>query len=207
MLPNWIRVYRMIFGAIGLIGIWYNLEHKPSDHFFSYFTNQSTVLASIVLILGGLVYARQRNPMWWDIVRGCAVISMLVTGIVYAVLLDGIYNPFTTTTYTWAESYMHQALPIIMLLDLLIVPLSSRTPRWTVLFYPLYPLAYLTWFLISGRDTGWYPYDFIDARTYDNGYVGVFTTCGLLLLVFIIIGLALIGYSRIRRYPVTLQLS
>lgn len=201
MLPGWIRAYRILFGLLAIIAIWYNWVYDSDEHFFKFFTNQSSFLAGAVLIGGAVLFTRLRNPMWWDILRGSAVIAMLVTGIVYAVLLDGLYNPFTTSEYTWASSYMHQALPVIMLVDLLIVPLNPRTPRWTVALYPLFPLAYLAWFLVSGRNTNWYPYNFIDHRTYDNGYTGVFTTSGILLLVFVIIGLALVSYSRIRRVP------
>lgn len=205
MLPFWIRAFRLIFGVTALAAIIYNLTHLDEPNFWSFFTNQSNLLGGVVLILGALVFARIRNPAWWDVVRGVALISLLVTGVVYAALLDGVYNPFTTTDHTWASAVMHQLIPIIMLLDMLIVPLGPRTPRWSVVFYTLYPLAYLGWALLNGRETGWYAYGFVNPNEYDNGYVGVFATCGALLAIFILIGLAVISYSRIRRTPGILQ--
>ncbi|MCO5219186.1 MAG: Pr6Pr family membrane protein [Thermomicrobiales bacterium] len=202
MIPAWIRAYRLIFGLAALIAVTWNLQHFNDPDFWKFFTNQSSLLAGVVLVLGALLFAKFRNPFWWDVIRGVAVIAMLVTGIVYALLLDGIYNPFTTSDHTWASSVMHQLMPIVMLIDILIVPLSPRTPRWSVGFYLIYPLTYLGYFLITGRNTEWYPYDFVDHRTYDNGYTGVFITSGALVLVFVLIGLALIGYSRVRRIPV-----
>lgn len=204
MLPTWIRLYRLFFGTLAIYAIVWNYLELDDPKFWSFFTNQSSVLTGIVLLLGALVFARVKNPTWWDVIRGIAVISMLVTGVVYALLLDGIYNPFDTSEHTWASSVMHQLLPIVMLLDILIVPLGHRSPRWTAFIYPLYPLAYLGWFLY--RDD-WYPYDFIDHTTYSNGYTGVATTCGALLLVFIVIGLGIIAYSRWRRFPVDAQIS
>lgn len=201
MLPIWIRGYRLIFGLIALIAVFWNLQHLDDPYFWNFFTNQSSLLAGIVLILGATLFMRIRNPEWWDIVRGIAMISMLVTGLVYVTLLDGFYNPFTTSDHTWASSVMHQLLPIVMLIDILIVPLAPRTPSFTALVYPIYPLFYLGWFLIRGSQNGWYPYDFVDHRTYSNGYTGVAITCGALLVAFIVIGLSIIWYSRQRRIP------
>lgn len=201
MLPSWIRLYRLFFGTLALVAIVWNFREKADAYFWSFFTNQSSLLAGTVLILGAVVFTKVKNPAWWDVIRGIGVISMLVTGIVYAVLLDGLYNPFTTTDHTWASSVMHQLLPLVMLLDLLIVPLGARTPRWSTFIYPIYPLIYLSWFLYRGNQNGWYPYDFIDHSTYSNGYTGVAIICGALLAIFIVIGLGIIAYSRMRRIP------
>lgn len=205
MLPTWIRAYRLFFGIIALYAIFWNLTELKDQYFWNFFTNQSSLISGVVLIFGAVFFARINNPEWWDVMRGIAVISMLVTGVVYAVLLDGLYNPFTTTVHTWASSVMHQLLPIVMLLDILVVPLGPRTPRWTAFLYPIYPLTYLGWFLVRGTQNGWYPYDFVDYHTYTNGYTGVATTCGALLVVFIIVGIAIISYSRIRRMPVAFE--
>lgn len=207
MLPLWIRGYRLVFGVLALYAVIWNLRELDDPHFWRFFTNESSTVAGVVLLLGASVFARVQNPGWWDVIRGVAVISMLVTGIVFATLLGGLYNPFTTSEHTWASSVMHQLLPIVMLLDILIVPLGARTPRWVAFLYPLYPLVYLGWFLIRGDQNGWYPYDFVDHRTYDNGYIGVATTTIGLLAVFLIIGLAIITYSRMRRMPASVHLT
>ena len=201
MLPSWIRAYRLIFGLTALAAVFYNLNHFDDPKLYSHFTYQSNLLAGVVLVLGAIVFARYQNPAWWDLIRGIAVISIMVTGIVYAVLLEGVYNPFTTSEFTWASSVMHQLIPIVLLLDLIIVPLGPRTPFSRVVFYLIYPLLYLGWFLLRGPHTGYYPYDFINPNEDGNGYTGVLITCGMLLLVFIVIGLAIIGYSRVRRTP------
>jgi hypothetical protein len=207
MFPSWIRGYRLLFGLIALYAIVWNLRDQNDQYFWNFFTNQSSLIAGVVLILGATVFARFNNPGWWDVMRGIAVISMLVTGVVYAVLLDGLYNPLTTTEHTWASSVMHQLLPIVMLVDILIVPLGPRTPRWTVLLYPAYPLSYLGWCLVRGAQNGWYPYGFVDYQTYSNGYTGVATTCGALLVVFLLVGIGIIHYSRMRRMPMRMEMA
>ena len=205
MLPIWIRLYRLVFGIIALTAVTWSYFDSDDPYFWRFFTNQSGLLAGLVLVFGAVVWAKFRNPQWWDVARGIAVISMLLTGVVYAALLDGLYNPFTTTEHTWAASVLHQLMPIVMSLDILIIPLGHRTKRWTALLYPLYPLVYLGISLDYGDRNGWYPYDFIDPTTYDNGYVGVSTTCAALLVAFIIIGLGIITYSRWRMIPAKVE--
>lgn len=207
MLPAWIRAYRLLFGIVALYAIFWNHHEKNDPYFWNFFTNESSLLCGVVLILGATVFAKAANPAWWDAVRGIALISMLVTGVVYAVLLDGLYNPFTTTQHTWASSVMHQLLPLVMLLDMLIVPLGPRSRYWTVILYPMYPLAYLGWFLYRGNQNGWYPYDFVNPNTYSNGYTGVAVTCGALLVLFVLIGLGIIGYSHMRRMPLATEMA
>lgn len=207
MLPAWIRVYRLFFGIIVFSALYYNLTELDDPKFWNMFTNQSNLISGIVLILGATVFAKHHNPPWWDVVRGVTVISILVTGIVFATLLGGVYNPFSTDEHTWASSVMHQLMPIVMLLDVIIAPLGPRTSKWSVIFYLIYPLSYLGWFLVSGNQNGWYPYDFINPNEYENGYLGVAITCGGLLLAFIAIGLVIIYYSRLRRAPASIQYS
>lgn len=205
MLPLWIRAYRLIFGLTVLFAIYYNLTELNDPKFWSMFTNQSNLISGVVLIVGSTIFPKHHNPAWWNVIRGVAVISILVTGIVYATLLGGIYNPFTTEEHTWASSVMHQLIPIVMLLDVIIAPLGPRTPKWTVVFYLIFPLGYLGWFLISGNANGWYPYDFINPNEYESGYTGVAITCGGLLLAFVVIGLIIIYYSGLRRAPASIQ--
>ena len=114
MLPGWIRFFRLVFGMLALVAVFKNYVDLDEDHFWHFFTNQSSLLAGVVLVLGATVFTRRRSPLAWDITRGTAVMMMLTTGIVYAVLLDGVYNPFDGS-HRWPSSVMHQLLPIVML--------------------------------------------------------------------------------------------
>lgn len=206
MLPGWIRFYRFIFGAIGVAAIIHNrFTYADDPHFWETFTIQSNIVAAIVLLLGATVFAQRNPPIVWDVIRGSAVIMMLVTGIVFATLVGSFYNPLQTTEL-WSSSVMHQLIPVVMLVDLLIDPLHPRTPWWRVIFFLIFPLAYLGWALWNGNRTQWYPYEFITPSAYGNGMVGVLTLCAGLLGVFIVIGLLLIAYSRLRRAPRTVEI-
>ena len=201
MLPLWIRAYRLIVAGIGVVALWWQWRQHDDPHFWSSFAHQSSLVASVVLLLGALVFARWQNPAWWDALRGATLIAMLLVATANTLLLDGSVNPFDAIESTWASSVLLQLMPIVMLLDLLIVPLGPRTSPWSALLYLVYPLIYLGWFLQNGEQDGWYPYDFIDHRTYANGYAGVAFVCGALLVLAAFASLLIVSYSRLRRVP------
>lgn len=194
-LPHWVRAFRIVFGVLALIAVWRNRVRNHDDiHFFDLFTNQSNIIAGVVLVLGGTILARRDAPLWWDYVRGSAVMMMVTTGAVYALLLGGIYNPFGDA-HPWMSSVLHQLIPIVMVVDLLITPLGRRVAWSGMLVFTVYPLAYLGTSLWRGARTGWYPYDFLDPRA-NGGYDGVAITIGMLFLGFVAISAGVIAFSR-----------
>ena len=197
MLPGWIRFFRLGFGMLALVAVFKNYVDLDEEHFWHFFTYQSSMLAGAVLVLGATAFTRRRSPLAWDIVRGTAVMTMLTTGIVYAVLLDGIYNPFDGS-HRWASSVMHQLLPVVMLLDILIVPLHRSVPTWTMSLFSVYPIGWLGFTLWYGNDAGWYPYDFLDPET-GGGVGGVAITVGALIVAFLIMAWVLIRLGKIMR--------
>jgi hypothetical protein len=195
MLPGWIRVYRLAFGIIALVAVFRNSIQLDEVHFWRFFTNQSSLIAGTVLILGGLVFTRRQAPPGWDIARGTAVLMMLITGIVYAALLGGLYNPFDGS-HRWESSVMHQLMPIVMLVELLMVPLGRRVPMWSMALIIAYPLIWLGYTVPYGRETGWYPYDFLDPAE-NGGAIGVTITLAVLIAFFLAVAALIIGLGRL----------
>jgi hypothetical protein len=194
-LPLWVRLFRVAFGALALVAVWRNrVDHHDDPHFFDYFTNQSNIIAGVVLILGGSILSRRNAPPWWDYVRGATVMTMVTTGAVYALLLGGLYNPFGDA-HPWMDSVLHQLIPVIMLVDLLIAPLGRRVAWWAIGIFMAYPLAYLGLSLLRGAGSGWYPYDFMDPAQ-NGGYDGVAITIGMLTVGFLAISAGVIAFSR-----------
>lgn len=197
MLPAWIRFYRLAFGILAVISVFKNFLDLEEPYFWHFFTNQSSLFSGIVLLLGATVLARRRSPLAWDIVRGTAVMMMLMTGIVYAALLGGLYNPFNGE-HPWPSSVMHQLLPVVMLLDLLMVPLHRRVPTWSMSLFTVYPLAWLGFTVWYGNGNGWYPYEFLDPAL-GGGVTGVAITIGVIVVGFLAIAAFLIRLSRLLR--------
>jgi hypothetical protein len=174
-----------------------NYVQLDDPYFWRFFTNQSSLIAGIVLVLGGLFFVRRHAPLWWDIVRGTAVLMMLITGIVYAVLLGGLYNPFDGS-HRWESSAMHQLMPIVMVIELFLVPLHRRVPMWSITALIAFPLLWLGYTVQYGLETGWYPYDFLDPGQ-NGGAIGVTITVGILIAVFLLIASLIIRLGKVVR--------
>lgn len=131
-------------------------DANPFDY-FGFFTNQTSLLASGVLILTGALMAFGRSvPRWLTSARGVLVACLIVVAVVYNVLVPG-----TGSAPAWVSGILHVCFPLIVLVDWLIV--GDRNPLpWGQLWIVLpYPLAWLAVVLIRGTTDGWVPYGFL----------------------------------------------
>ena len=62
-------------------------------------------------------------------------------------------------------------MPVLYVLYWLLFVPKSRLPWNSVLFWLIYPLAYLSYTLIHGALSGWYPYPFVDVSVVGYGRV------------------------------------
>ena len=171
--PLWVRTYRLAFAVLAIVAVIrkYFLDDDPLGNYLSAFTTQSNVIAAAVLLGGALLGADVLASLRWDRIRGAAVTYLVTTFFVYGFLLGGFTNPFTTTR-NWTHTVVHQIIPAVMLLDLLIRPFVHRL-KWRDAFsWTVYPILFLAYSLIRGAIIDWYPYDFINPREV-GGYDGV----------------------------------
>ncbi|PPH08064.1 hypothetical protein C5C36_15795 [Rathayibacter sp. AY1G1] len=76
-------------------------ESNPFDY-FGYFTNQTSLLASAVLIVAGSVaLARRPTPVWLSYVRGAATAYLIVVAVIYNTLVPG-----TGTAPPWVSAVL-----------------------------------------------------------------------------------------------------
>jgi hypothetical protein len=131
-----------------------------------------------------------------EVVFGVAI-SILFVALSYHLLLRHVWNPQGANLL--ANNVLHYVTPILFVLYWwLVAPKDSL--RWVhVLWWGVYPTAYLVYALIRGEFIDSYPYGFIDVsaigypRTLING-VG-------LLVAFYVIGFVLLGLSRLQKQP------
>lgn len=214
-LPIRVRIYRIAFGLLAFYALYDKRQDRLWDtHFYQFFTNQSGIIAGLILLTGGTILAHRGPPLWWDYVRGAGVMIALLTALVFAFVLDGLYNPFTDTSQHWADTVFHQLLPLVMLVDLLITPLDRRVSWWGLVMFPIYPLAYLGYCLWIGETTGWYAYAFMDPYRIGRygpweGWAGVAFANAVLLAGFVVLSAIVLVLSRTlaarRAHPPPLQ--
>jgi hypothetical protein len=166
-------------------------------NFWSFFTIQSNVIAVAALCLLVVVAPGRRTPLF-DTVRGAAVLSIAITGVVFALLLSGRQEDVQTAV-SWVDLVVHKVMPVVLVTDWLLEPPRHRLPRWTIAAWLVYPLAWLVYTLVRGEIVDWYPYPFVDVS--QLGYGGVLGRSVVLALGIALASALLlwIGNRRARR--------
>jgi hypothetical protein len=180
---KWVAVYELCFGLLGLYALAQeNIVHAHRGDYdfsgiWSYFTNQSNLIVVVVALTSSLSILFWKGKTWkhQDYLRGAATLYIIITGVVYAVLLNNA-NP----AVMFDHHVLHQVMPIAMVIGWIIHPPSARIPYVRSLWWLVYPLVYAVYALVNGAVTGTYFYAFLDPR--DSGFLPVFVTIGVLIL-------------------------
>ncbi len=196
-----LSVARLGFASLAIVAMTYQFATTADSafrkaNFFSFFTIQSNIIGVAALFALVLVPRARRSPTF-DAARGAAVLYMAITGVVFALLLSGLQEELQTTI-PWVDFVVHKLMPIVLVADWLVDPPRHRLPRWTVLIWLSYPLAWLGYTLVRGETVDWYPYPFVDVTKL--GYDGVLARSVVLALGFAAAGAALywLGNRRAR---------
>jgi hypothetical protein len=181
---------RVAFGCLALValavGYDRDLHTGYTVNFFFYFTDLSNLFGAAVLLLGGRALLRGK-PGVPDLVRGSAVLYLVITGLVYWTLLAG---QATAATITWQNDIVHGVMPCVLMLDWLLLAPGARIGYARATGWLAFPLLYLAVSLIRGPMVNWWPYDFLDPRE-PGGYAHV-TTWSLIVTGVFVVFMALI---------------
>lgn len=131
-------------------------DGNPFDY-FGYFTNQTSLIASVVLISTGTFALRgKRAPLILTVLRALAVSYLIVVAVIYNLLVPG-----TGSAPTWVSIVLHGFFPALVVLDWLLIGDRPRLSwRWLWLLLP-YPIVWLAVVLVRGVTDGWVPYGFL----------------------------------------------
>lgn len=164
--------------------------------FFSYFTVLSNLLVAACMSALALTPASPFGR--WaarPTVRGAAALYILVTALIYALLLQGLWSPHGAQLI--ADRLQHDIVPALYLVDWL--ALSPEQPiRWDApLRWLVFPTAYGVYTLVHGALTGFYPYPFLSVTKL--GYGRALLDLVALACLFALLGAALVAVDRARR--------
>ena len=144
---------------------------RPSEY-FAYFTIQSSLISAVALVLAGLGAVRGLSESRrMTLVRLSAVTTLVLVGIVYNALLRGTAPAPADIGYDWPvapNELLHVWAPILILVDWLLLPALIRLKMRSIFWVLAFPLAWLTFSVIRGSITGWWPYWFIDPTGADG---------------------------------------
>jgi hypothetical protein len=163
-------------------------------NFVSYFTILSNILVAAVVTARALdaqggVAAWLRRPA----VEAAAALYIGVTGLVYTLILSGIWEPAGWQLI--ADAMLHHAVPVLYLAYWAVFArpgtLTFRMiPAWLV-----FPVAYAAYSLARGPIVDWYPYPFLDLRENTLPMLGLNVV--LMMVGFTLFAAMLVAFDRI----------
>ena len=124
--------------------------------------------------------------------QAATAVYIAIVGMVYQLLLRQLWNPQGAQ---WvADVLLHSVVPVgYVVYWLLFAPRAGLSWKDSVTWL-IYPGVYLVYVLARGAVSGIYPYPFVDVNVL--GYGGVVARAGLLLLVFLGMGLLVVAVGR-----------
>lgn len=169
-----------------------------AGEYFSYFTIESSLMNVVALAVGAVIgFRRSEDTELFTSVRVAIVAYAVVTGVVYNVLLRNLPSDGGLQAPHWPTEVMHVWVPIFIVLDWLLAPGAARV-GWSRLWLVVcYPLAWLTFTLVRGGITRWYPYPFLEPA--GPGGIGSVIVYVAAIAVFIVLIAAIaIMLARLR---------
>jgi hypothetical protein len=157
----------------------------------SYFTIQANLLALVGAV--AILLRPERDSTGWRVVRLDALVSALVTFVVYLVLL----RP-TLHLSGWQEAAhvgLHYLGPLLVVGGWLLFGPRLRIDLRVALLGLAWPVGWFAWTLVHGAVASFYPYPFVDVRSL--GYSGVLLRAGVVLAL--LLGLAVAAWTVDRR--------
>lgn len=141
---------------------WEHMLNQPA-----YFTFLSALM---VCVTSGMLAVRtHRTSVAFQALRLCAVVSVVITGLVFNLLLRE-EDPLTGVWF-YNDTVMHIVVPVLAPLVWLIVDPRGRLSRRSLTLSTAVPIAWLIFTLGRGAFLDWYPYDILDVP--GMGYAGV----------------------------------
>lgn len=149
----------------------------------SYYTIQSNIVVAIVCVL--LILNPLRAGPGWEVLRLNSLLSITITGLVYALVLAPNVHPVGWPLV--AAIGFHFVVPPATIAGWLLFGPRPRFAWSTLVAALLIALAWLVFIFAQGTLTDWYPYAFLDIaegalRAYFNAAALVLVAIGCLLL-------------------------
>jgi FAR-17a/AIG1-like protein. len=197
---------RLLTG-LGLIGsvIWQVTDRTLNNNFrpfeyFAYFSIVSAILAGSLLVITGIrLLGDLAESKRVEIARLSMTVAMIVVGVVYHALLSDVANDVRDGDYAWPvfpNEFIHTYGPVLIAIDYLLsnkeFKLRMRAAFWVVVF----PLLWLTFSVIRGMITNWWPYWFINPNG-EGGVSGMLSYIAAIAFFYIILGFAVLGIKRL----------
>lgn len=191
--PLWGRLVLLAVAVLDIAAAVWTATHLAAGgtiaNFFSYFTIQSNLII-IAVWLGIALFDPQGRR--WQQIRCAATLYIVITGVVYALLLQNIA---VGIMYPWTNDTLHRVTPLVAFVDWLLVPAALGISARLIGVLLAYPIVYGVYTLIRGPIVDWYPYPFIDPRS--QGYGSMAIGLVVLVIAFVILAVAVVSLGEL----------
>ncbi|AWM15123.1 hypothetical protein DI487_15525 [Flavobacterium sediminis] len=167
--------------------------------FFSFFTILTNLLVTLFFTIKALnittfkLFHKKETPT--------ALTSfILIVGIVYTIVLRKIWDPKGLQLIV--DELLHTVIPLYMFLYWLLYTHRSRLSLPKVFQWLLYPVCYISFILIRGTLSGFYPYPFLNVTTI--GYQKTLLNIGI-ILVLILVTISILTLANNKRNNTNLK--
>lgn len=155
---------------------------------FAFFTITTNVLVAVVF----LSVAANRTVLRSDGMVGGTMLSILLVGVVYALLLHGLTELSGGSAV--ANVLLHMVTPVFVPVFWIFFAHKGGLTWRHPLLWAIYPLAYLGYALMRGAATGNYAYPFLNVLRFGWGQVAI-NAVGI-AVVFMLAGFAVVWIDR-----------
>ncbi|MFF4034493.1 Pr6Pr family membrane protein [Streptomyces sviceus] len=203
--------YRVLVALVAAGAVTVELLLGSKVRTLSYFSIQSTILLTMVLLLSARRAWSARRPLP-SALTGAALLYVTITALVHHVLLANAASPFLLTGEAahptgWHAVTAHlldTAIPAAALADWLLLTPPGRLHLRQAATWLLYPLAYLLFSFTRGElippgTPARYLYPFLDVDL--HGYKNVLGNALLLGLSFYALAILLVALDHARPNP------
>jgi len=174
-------------------GGFFSSKGERIANIFCFFTILSNLLLAVTNAV--LVADPHRCTPIFSALRLSAVLSMIVTGVVFHIALAGLHDLHGTAKV--ADLLLHTVSPVLAVVGWLYAGPRGAIDGRVVGLSVGYPVLWLVATLIRGAVVGFYPYPFLDATT--HGYLRVAVNSVIVAALFL--GLAAGAAWLDRRLP------
>ncbi|MGY6521663.1 MAG: Pr6Pr family membrane protein [Mongoliitalea sp.] len=172
---------------------WIMLEATPlaigtaTIRFFSYFTILTNTLLAIYFSSQVHGHLHEGGKIWKKPGTLTAItVYIVVVGLVYQVVLRGIWDPQGMARLT--DELLHTLNPLLALVFWWLFE-DKKAVEWKQLpYWLIYPLLYFVYTVIHGHLSGFYPYPFVDLNT---------ISVGQLIINFLVLALVFTGIASL----------
>jgi hypothetical protein len=208
---KWKEIVRIIFNVILVIcaglGTFLTINKLGTVMTLSAFTIQSNLLCLIMTCITLIREALKRNSEngLYIFFKGMALLSILLTFIVYNFVLRPYFDTTPARNTTLANNLQHIIVPLMTIVDYLLFEKKGLFKAWHPFAWTAFPLYYVGYTAIykafgglykfSGNMSAKFPYFFLDYETYGLKLVGIWVL--LISIGFIGASYLLFGLDRI----------